>query len=80
MYDLFDNNPNLRADLSAGSGLTALQRDAVHAKQFLLRYADRLHFGRDQFGDDLLRFLKSLDLPQDVADKIYWQNAEGLLM
>lgn len=80
LYDLFDNNPNLRADLSAGSGLFALQRDADHAKQFLLRYADRLHFGRDQFGDDLLKFLASLDLPQDVADKIYWQNAERLIM
>jgi len=46
----------------------------------LIRYADRLHFGRDQFGDDLLKFLASLDLPQDVADKIYWWNAEQLAM
>ena len=43
------------------------------------KYPDRLHFGRDQFGNDLLKFLATLDLPQDVADKTYWQNAKKLL-
>ena len=45
--------PNLYADLSAGSGLGALQRDRAHAREFLIRYTDRLLFGRDQHGQAL---------------------------
>lgn len=79
LFDLFDNHPNLYADLSAGSGLNALKRDADHAKQFILRYADRLLFGRDFYGGDLSAFLKTLDLPNDVTTKIYGGNAQHLV-
>ncbi|OGV55437.1 MAG: hypothetical protein A2X49_00015 [Lentisphaerae bacterium GWF2_52_8] len=72
-------NPNIWADLSAGSGLMALKRDAEHAKEFLSRFADRIVFARDYFGDDLYVFLKTLDLPKDVSDKIMFANAQRIL-
>jgi hypothetical protein len=67
--------PNLYADLSAGSGRFALQRDPAHARKFLNQFADRLLFGRDYYGKDLHEFLGTLDLAKDVHDKIYFQNA-----
>jgi len=76
---LLDTYPNLYADLSAGSGLGALKRDTMHAQEFLNRYADRLLFGRDQHGQDLQLFLQSLELPEDVAAKIFSQNALRLV-
>lgn len=79
LYDLLDRSPNLRADLSANSGLYALQRDPKHAVQFLTRYQDRLLFGRDYYEQKLHQFLQTLDLPQQVVEKIYHQNAEKLV-
>ena len=49
------------------------------ARDFLLRYADRLLFGRDDKGDRLQRLLNSLDLPYTVAEKIFYQNALRLV-
>lgn len=79
LYKLFDAYPNLYADLSAGSARFALERDPEHAKAFLCRYADRLTFARDYYGKDLHNFLETLSLPQDVHDKIYFQNALKLV-
>jgi hypothetical protein len=79
LYDLFDRYPNLYADLSAGSGRYALERDPEHAKQFLRRYSDRLLFARDYYEQDLHRFLQTLDLEAPVVEKIYHENAEKLL-
>ncbi len=79
LYRLFDTHPNLYADLSAGSGRTALARDPQHAVQFVTRYADRLLFGRDYYEQKLHDFLRTLPLPDDVVQKIYWQNAERLV-
>ena len=79
LVPLFEKYPNLYADLSAGSGLGALHRDTEHAREFIIRFADRLLFGRDQYGDDLARFLPTLDLPGDVAAKIYAGNALRLV-
>jgi predicted TIM-barrel fold metal-dependent hydrolase len=76
---LFDKFPNLWADLSAGSGHTALSRDPAHAVKFLTRYADRLLFGRDYYGTELHTFLQSQSLPADVVEKIYHRNAERLV-
>lgn len=78
LYDLFDRYPNLFADLSAGSARYALERDPAHAVQFINRYNERLLFGRDYYGQDLYRFLGSLPLSQEVVEKVYHQNAEGL--
>lgn len=75
----FDAHPNLYADLSAGSALRALQRDTDHARAFLIRFADRLLFGRDYYGDELHAFLQTLDLPQDVQEKLHFRNALRLV-
>jgi predicted TIM-barrel fold metal-dependent hydrolase len=39
--------PNMFGDLSAGSGLNALQRDEAHAAGFLKRHQDKLLYGSD---------------------------------
>ena len=79
VLELFDTYPNLHADLSAGSGLGAISRDREFGKQFLIDYQDRLIFGRDQFHDKLMDYLKSLDLPKAAFDKITFQNAQKLI-
>lgn len=79
LHGLLERNPNLYADLSAGSGLTALKRDPVHAAQFLHRFADRLLFARDCYGQALHDFLKTVEISEEDTEKIYWQNALGLL-
>ena len=79
VVELLDKYPNLYADLSAGSGLNALRRDPKHAADFVHRFADRLLFARDYYGGELLDFLRSMNLPQDVSDKILFRNAEKLV-
>ena len=76
---LLDENPNLYADLSAGSGLGALSRDPAHAVTFLTRFADRLLFARDYYGTELWDFLKTLSLPSHVTQKICTDNAMKLV-
>ena len=70
---------NLYADLSAGSGLTAISRDPDFGKAFLIEFQDRLLFGRDYFDTRLMDFLQEVDLPEDVFDKITYKNAQKLL-
>ena len=70
--------PNLYCDLSAGSGLGALQRDASFAKNFLVEFQDRIVYGRDQFSNRHQEFLKSLELPDSVLEKIYFKNSLAL--
>lgn len=79
LYSLFDEFPNLYADLSAGSARKALERDTSHAEHFLTRFANRLLFGRDYYGTDLHEFLQTLPLSPDVVEKIYHRNAQQLL-
>jgi predicted TIM-barrel fold metal-dependent hydrolase len=79
LYPLFERYPNLYADLSAGSALGALRRDPVHAREFLRRFSERILFGRDFYGGDLLEFLNGLELPADVRDRVLWQNARKLI-
>jgi predicted TIM-barrel fold metal-dependent hydrolase len=79
LYRLFNKHRNLYADLSAGSALYALQRDRANAVHFLKRYANRLLFGRDFYGQDLHRYLMRLKLPGAVLEKIYHRNAESLV-
>ncbi len=76
---LLNAYPNLFADLSANSGLSALKRDPGHAADFICRHADRLLFGRDYYGGDLWKFLQSLNLPDEVLLKITRLNAQKLL-
>jgi len=79
LYRLFDRYPNLFADLSAGSGRRALERDPGHAANFIERYADRLLFGRDCYERELHTLLQSLPLSVPAVEKIYWRNAEKLV-
>jgi uncharacterized protein len=44
---LLSDYPNMYGDLSAGSGLNALQRDEEHARAFLLRHRRKLLYGSD---------------------------------
>jgi predicted TIM-barrel fold metal-dependent hydrolase len=44
---LLSDYPNMYGDLSAGSGLNALQRDEDHARAFLLRHRKKLLYGSD---------------------------------
>ena len=79
LYHLFDEYPNLYADISATSGLNAFERDLEHARNFVIRYADRLLFGRDQYGSDHQNLLKSLELPESVSQKLLFTNANKLV-
>jgi len=83
MERLMDTYPNIYADLSAGSGAGALQRDMKFAREFLIRRADRIVFGTDYLspGQPVPQFtvLGKLDLPEEVAAKIFRGNARRLL-
>lgn len=79
LYKLFDKYPNLYADLSANSAIKALQRDPANARDFLTRYADRLLFGRDNYGGALQEFLLPLHLDDSVMRKILFENANRLV-
>lgn len=76
---MFRDYPNLYADLSAGSALTALSRDREHARDFLLEFQDRLLYGRDYFDNRLQDLLNSLELPDEALCKIYAENALTLV-
>lgn len=81
---LMDRFPNLYADLSAGSGASAISRDLAFGREFLIRRQDRVMFGTDflspgQAVPQFELFEKSLDLPGDVAAKIERENARKLL-
>jgi predicted TIM-barrel fold metal-dependent hydrolase len=79
LYQLFEKYPNLFADLSAGSGRFALEREPGHAVDFLVRFQDRLLFARDGYEQELYRFLQTLPLPEEVVAKIFFRNAERLV-
>ncbi len=72
--EMLDKYPNLYCDISA-SGHTALTRDPEFSKKFLVRYQDRVLFGRDEFSNNHQEMLRSFDLPQEVLDKIFYKNA-----
>ena len=76
---LFEKYPNLYGDLSAGSARRALSADPAQARRFLCAFPDRFTFARDYYGGELLEFLRTLDLPADVWQKIGRENAERLI-
>jgi hypothetical protein len=78
--ELMTKYKNLYADLSAGSGLTAISRPPEgHGRKFLIDFQDKLLFGRDEFSDRLMDYLKTLDLPKAAWDKITHGNALKLV-
>lgn len=80
---MMEKYPNIYADLSAGSGANAIQRDLEFGRSFLIRRADRVMFGSDFLasGQAVPQFdlLKKLNLPKEVQDKIYRENARRLI-
>lgn len=81
---LMDQFPNLYGDLSAGSGANAISRDQVFGREFLIRRSDRLMFGTDYLAPqqevpqfDL--FEQQVELPAEVAAKIFRENARRVL-
>lgn len=80
--------PNMYADLSAGSGLNALQRDEDHARGFLERHQDKLLYGSDCSdhigtgpkcsGWQQIAEIKKLASPA-VQKKIFWDNAARVI-
>ncbi|MAS36329.1 MAG: hypothetical protein CL610_20155 [Anaerolineaceae bacterium] len=77
--DAFDTYPNLYADLSAASALKALMVDPEQTYAFITRFEDRLLFGRDYYGGELIAFLDSLNLPDSTWRKLGRENAEKLI-
>jgi predicted TIM-barrel fold metal-dependent hydrolase len=80
---LMDKYPNLFGDLSAGSGAGAITRDPKFGREFLIRRADRLMFGTDYLSPGQkvpqIDLYRQIDLPADVAAKIYRENARRVL-
>lgn len=80
---LMEKYANLYGDLSAGSGASAITRDAAFGRDFLIRRADRLMFGTDFLspGQEVpqLVLYRQLDLPADVQAKIFRDNARRVL-
>ncbi|MGB9643197.1 MAG: amidohydrolase family protein, partial [Candidatus Ratteibacteria bacterium] len=79
IIEMLRKYPNLYCDLSAGSGLNALKRDIEFAKNFIIEFQDRLLFARDYFDSKHREFLESLNLPQEILEKIYCKNALKLV-
>ncbi|HTL52152.1 MAG TPA: amidohydrolase family protein [Planctomycetota bacterium] len=75
LFSLLEKYPNLYADISAGSGATALSRTPSVGREFVLKFQDRLVYGRDFTDNRHQEILASLDLPAAVLDKLYFQNA-----
>ena len=73
--ELLEKYPNLYCDLSAGSGCNALSRDPEFGKKFLITWQDRCVYARDYFDNIHQEFINSLNLDQEVCDKIYYKNA-----
>jgi len=87
--ELFTGNPNLYVDTTVGCILRMYDDFYPHDKEYLrsvfIRWADRILFGTDSFGNyselnylQHMRFITSLDLPQDALDKICHGNLERL--
>jgi predicted TIM-barrel fold metal-dependent hydrolase len=80
---LMDRYPNLYGDLSEPGGYSAIARDRKFGREFLIRRADRLLFGTDYLMADQtiphFKLFDSLELPEDVQQKIYRGNAIRVL-
>ena len=79
--------PGLHGDLSAGSGLNALQRDPEHAYGFIEEFQDRLLLGLDfcSVTNDMqhIAWLTAIRdegrISETAYEKVMWRNANRLL-
>ncbi|MEI6176498.1 MAG: sialate O-acetylesterase [Verrucomicrobiota bacterium] len=79
-------HPNLYADMSGSVVIQALNRDRKYAREFLIRNQDKILWATDEgwwsFGsqskqlDYIYTFFEELNLPAEVRQKIYRDNAE----
>ena len=79
-------HPNLYADMSGAVVVQVLERDRKFAREFLIRNQDKILWATDEgwwsFGNkdrQMKRhytFLEELDLPEEVLQKIYRDNAK----
>lgn len=81
---LMEKYPNIWGDLSAGSGAGSIGRDLDFGREFLIRRQDRIMFGTDflapkQAVPQFELFEQKLTLPEEVATKIFRNNARKLL-
>jgi predicted TIM-barrel fold metal-dependent hydrolase len=86
---LLSDYANVYADLSAGSGLNALQRDEDHARAFLSRHRNKLMFGSDCSdsvgtgpacsGSQCIAAVRRLAASADLERDILYNNAFKLL-
>lgn len=82
---LLSDYPNMYGDLSAGSGLNALQRDEDHAREFLARHQGKLIYGSDCSdpygegekcsGSQQIATIRRLAPSAQVREKIFSRNA-----
>jgi uncharacterized protein len=76
---------NLWADLSAGSGFNALNRDHAYAVTFLNEFQDKLLFGTDICSPDaptppLMGLLRRFRDEGGITDEVYGKIASGNLI
>ena len=80
---LLSKYPNAYADLSAGSGYNALNRDKGFGYEFLERNRDKILFGTDylRYGQEvpIIEFLENINLSSSVKESIFRKNAEKIL-
>ena len=89
LWELFRMYPNLRGDISAGSGACAISCDPVRGPEFLETFQDQLYFGTDRFTSAeepvppqiplLNNWKASGTLSSGAYEKITHRNAEKLL-
>lgn len=85
---LLRDYPNVYADMSAGSGLNALERDEEHARGFLERHQDKILYGSDCDdhvgsgakcqGAKTIAALRRLSPAKAIERKILYENAKRL--
>ena len=77
---LLSKYKNLYADLSAGSGYTAITRDPEFGLKFLKRWKSRLLFATDYLkvghATPIVEYIKNAPLSKDAFDRITRKNAE----
>jgi hypothetical protein len=81
--------PNLYADISAGSGLNALERDPDFTWRFIEEFQDRVLLGLDNTSKDSVSKLNQVqwlrnnrdkkNISADIFEKIAWKNINDIL-
>ena len=76
---LLENYDNFYCDISGKSGFNALNRDIDQTKIFLQKHFKKLLFGTDNTIYDFESFLMSLNLPEEMMERIFYRNANEII-